>query len=115
MCQDVGQIVVRPDYEACSPVLLEAGTPGRASPVCRRPCEIYVYAVNVEAGRTYRVLTPEGPEDNTLRWRTRYRDSPQDASRDPGFQPATSGKLYLATEPKYCGLTGERTVILRVD
>jgi hypothetical protein len=113
-CVDVKQVEIRPDFEACNPVRLEADRVVAGSIVCNNPCDVYAFSVRTEVGTTYLVETATGEEEGTLRWRTRYRDNPVDASPAPGFQPAVAGTYYLVTAPKYCGSPGPGQVVLRV-
>jgi hypothetical protein len=102
-CISERQVAVRPDYESCEPLDLVPNQPTRGSAVCITPCAIVAFRVNAQVGYTYRIELVNGEEDITLRWRTRYRDNPVDASSADGFQPETSGTVYLVTAAKYCG------------
>jgi hypothetical protein len=108
------QVFVRPDYESCDPPLLQPDTRTSSSPVCVRPCPIFVYTVDAQPGYTYRVERPNGTEDTTLRWRTRHRDDVVDASDEPGLQVATAGRIYAVTALRFCStLAVSRDVVLR--
>jgi hypothetical protein len=103
-----------PDYETCAPVRMTPGTVAVATTGCTVPCDIAVFSVDVVAGHSYFVETDTGAQESTLRWRTRFRDDPADASPDDGFQPAVSGRYYLVTAPKYCGINiAEQHVVVR--
>jgi hypothetical protein len=112
-CSAPSQVFVRPDYEACQPPRLIPGAPVTAGASCDRPCAIYAYAIDVQPGQTYIIEDEKGAEDLTLRWRTRYRDEPLDISSERGLQPSQAGIIYAVTAPKFCGASGEHTVVLR--
>jgi hypothetical protein len=112
-CMTVRDVEVKPDIEACAPVTLVPDQPTAGAPVCREPCDIVAFRANVEAGHTYRVELTTGGEDVTLRWRTRYRETPVDGSRAAGFQPTVSGTLYLMTATKFCPADPMHEVVLR--
>ncbi len=114
-CVGVRDIEVRPDYEACAPVRLQPDEPAETTAICQQPCDIFVYSVDVTPGRSYRIETVDGRHDNTLAWRTRYRDNPRDMSSADGLQPQVAATVYLVTAPKYCGAVGPHRVVLRVD
>jgi hypothetical protein len=107
-------VTVRPDYETCEPPLLQPDVPASSSPVCVRPCPIFVYAVDVQPGYTYRVVRANGTEDSTLRWRTRFRDDVVDTSPEPGLQPATAARVYAVSALRFCeSALVARQVVLR--
>jgi hypothetical protein len=111
VCSAAAQVSIRPDYASCGPARLTADAAAEAPTVCARPCAIQVYAVDVRPGRTY-VIEADGQEDQTLRWRDRYRGELVDASAAPGLQPAIEATVYAVTAPKFCG-SAPHPVVLR--
>jgi hypothetical protein len=113
-CAAPHSITFVPDYETCGPVRLAPDQVASPTTGCNVPCDIAVFSLDVQTGHSYFVETDAGQEESTLRWRTRFRDDPEDASLADGFQPLASGRLYLVTAPKYCGMpVSEQRIVVR--